>query len=390
MPISEVFTDSSFVGGKSYGEVANRIGDESYQLGLQRPFWLQKGVGHKRECVTINVGSKFNEEKGIIEPIEKTILRSQAESRGLITVNAATSLRKQEWQLLDLVVLKVARERLIAWNDLSAANTFGGFDGMSKSMLEWETMSDPGEAIIDMDGITEGRADSPTYQLEGLPLPITHCSFWYSDRNLRISRGTGTPLDVTSAESCARRVAESIEKQVIGIDVGLNYGVTADYGQVPKVYGYITHPQRNTKTDVTVPTGSNAAVTVGEVLEIIQTLAGDNMFGPFTVYHSTDWDEFMDDDYVAASPQNTLRERLVKISQISAVKRLDFLTNTFTLVFVQMTSNVARAVNGMEMTTVQWPEKGGAQQNFKVMTIKVPQIRADNSGQSGIMQATTA
>ena len=57
---------------------------------------------------------------------------------------------------------------------------------------------------------------------------------------------------------------------------------------------------------------------------------------------------------------------------------------------MQMTSDVARAVIGMDFTTVQWPSKGGMQQNFKVMTIQVPQIRSTFAGRSGIMHATTA
>ena len=57
---------------------------------------------------------------------------------------------------------------------------------------------------------------------------------------------------------------------------------------------------------------------------------------------------------------------------------------------VQMTSDVARAVVGMDITTVQWESKGGMQLNFKVMCINVPQIRADFYGNCGILHATTS
>ena len=88
----------------------------------------------------------------------------------------ATTLRKDDWLKMDAAVVRAARQRLRAWSDLAASSSFGGFNGMSKMVLEWETQSDPGEAIVDMDGLTEGRGDSPLFQLEGLPLPITHSS----------------------------------------------------------------------------------------------------------------------------------------------------------------------------------------------------------------------
>jgi hypothetical protein len=72
------------------------------------------------------------------------------------------------------------------------------------------------------------------------------------------------------------------------------------------------------------------------------------------------------------------------------VRRLDFLTSTYTMIMVQMTPDVARAINGMDLTTVQWEEKGGMQLQFKVMCIQVPQLRYDYNGNSGIMHGTTA
>ena len=60
------------------------------------------------------------------------------------------------------------------------------------------------------------------------------------------------------------------------------------------------------------------------------------------------------------------------------------------MIMVQMTPDVARAVNGMDITTVQWESVGGMRLNFKVMAIQVPQLRADYDGRCGIVHATTA
>jgi hypothetical protein len=291
------------------------------------------------------------------------------------------------------VVLRAARQRLRAWADLAGANTFGGFNGMSKTILEHETMSDPGEAIVDMDGLTEGRQDQPRFQLEGLPLPITHSDFWFSSRRLAVSRNTGTPLDTTMAEAAGRRVAEMIEKTTIGVETGITYGNSTNYGRTSSVYGYTNFPNRITKTDLTIPTGANPEAVVQDILEMRDLLYSHNFYGPFMLYHSTGYDIFLDNDYFRAggtSVLQTLRQRVAGIDGIAGIRRLDFLTSGYVLIMVQMTSDVARAVNGMDITTVQWESVGGMRLNFKVMAIQVPQLRADFNGNTGIVHATTA
>jgi hypothetical protein len=285
-------------------------------------------------------------------------------------------------------------------------------------------MSDPGEAVADMDGLSDARSDAPKYQLEGLPLPITHSDYWFSNRVLSISRNSGTPLDSTMAESCSRRVAELIEKTTIGVSTGVTFGGNSTqvggYGRTSSVYGMTNFTNRLTKTNMTTPTGSNPEATVNDVLAMRQQLMNNKFYGPFMLYHSNDWDTFLDNDYaravagaVSVATSITLRQRLQNIggddptSKILGVKRLDFLFATqlsastgpgtdvdatlkpFRMILVQMTPDVIRAVNGMDITTVQWESQGGMRVNFKVMTIQVPQIRADIYGNCGICDGAT-
>jgi hypothetical protein len=42
------------------------------------------------------------------------------------------------------------------------------------------------------------------------------------------------------------------------------------------------------------------------------------------------------------------------------------------------------------MTTIQWEEKGGMLQQYRVMCVWVPQLRADYYGNVGIMHGTTS
>ena len=416
------------VGPALNGSVSG-LGDRfAFDPGMRRPYFDENW----RPCVTINTGKwEWNEEQRRHFPKRKKEYISNLMARGINTpVLNATALRKEEWIELDRVVLRAARYRLRAWADLAAANSFGGFNAMGKMILEHETMTDPGEAIVDMDALTPGRADAPLFQLQGLPLPIMHCDFWFSARTLAVSRNTGTPLDTTMGEAAGRRIAETIEKTLIGNVAGITYGgnstMVGGYGRTSQVFGYINFPNRITNNNFYLPTGAGrgtkwiAQDTVLDVLAALDVLRLNKFYGPFMIYTSNDWDQYLDSDYFATSGVGgisgvstaTLRNRLRMIEGIQDVRRLDFLFaslpqtnplfvnvanpykgpgsegilvgNPFTMIVVQMTPDVCRAVNGMDITTVQWESVGGMRLNFKVFCIQVPQLRADYYGNCGI------
>ena len=402
------------VNGRGQGPVGEVMDGIRYDAGMMQPYFNSRG----QRAVTINTGKMvLNNKTNEYIPERKEVLVSNLMQQGIYSpVFNATSLRKEEWIQLDQVVLRAARQRLRAWADLSAANSFGGFNAMAKETLEHETMSDPGEALVDMDGLSEGRTDSPLFRLQGIPLPITHSDFYFSTRKLAQSRNTGTPLDTVQGEAAGRRVAEMIEKTLIGTVTGLRgtegpyatgygYGTGGSTGSAGtrynQVYGYTNYPDRLTKTDLTAPTtaGWTPETTVNEVIAMRQQLVDGRFYGPFMLYHSTDWDTYFDGDYYVAkttgavAPTQTLRERLQKIDGIQDVRRLDFLpssTNPWTLIMVQMTADVAQAINGMDITTVQWESVGGMRLNFKVMCIQVPRLRSDYYGRCGVLHATTS
>jgi len=55
---------------------------------------------------------------------------------------------------------------------------------------------------------------------------------------------------------------------------------------------------------------------------------------------------------------------------------------------VQMTSDVVRLVRGMGITNVQWQAEGNMVTRYKVMTIAVPQIRADQNDNCGVIHSS--
>jgi hypothetical protein len=392
-------------------------------LRLKRPYI----DGNDDLAVTLNLG-RTTLDKGKQVPICEHITANELYERWQIMLTRnATTLRKEEWALLDTTVLRAARYPLVFWQDLlSDPNlVYGGFNGMSKTVLEWETMTDPGEAFVDIDGLTEGRTDAAKFQLEAVPLFITHVDFWNSSRFISISRNTGTPYDATMGEAAGRRISEKIEKTAIGNNTGVTYGAGTQiggYGRTSQVYGLVNFTPRITKTNLTAPILTNGTsntnwtpqTTQQEVALAIQKLRYHKFNGPFAIYYSPDWGPYLDGDYYvsitsgAVAPTKTLKERLLSLDGVKSLKYLPFLFDSttdksaggpgleeittpypFHFLIVQMTPDVIQAVTGMDITTVQWESVGGMRLNFKVMCIQVPRLRADNYGNCGIEQCST-
>lgn len=404
MPLLDNYVPSP--GLRSSGGVVNALGghlslpDRDW-VRLRQPYLDERG----RACVTIrdlSGGYTRNDSRGgETNPLLRGYLVNDLRNQGynLPLVTNATTLRKEDWIQLDRQVVRAARQRLRAVADLESASSFGGFNALGKMTLEYQAMSDPGEAVVDMDGRTDARTDTPLFILRSLPLPITHSDFGYSQRELMVSRNSDTPLDTVMGEAAGRRVAESIEDQLIGNVTGVTYATqTAGPGThtgTSTVYGYRNFPQRLTKTNFTAPTAGGWVpdTTRNEILTALSQFYDQFFYGPFILYHSTDWSQYMERAYSLSGGNHaseTLRTMLLKTAGIQDVRRLDRLTATFTLLLVQMTAEVAQLVNGMDITTVQWEEKGGLELRFKVMAIKVPRLRSDYNSRTGILHGTTA
>lgn len=349
--------------GQGNGDVASRLLAHNMDPNALRPY-----IGNDGRCYQTVL------ENGVYKPVA--------------VQNATATLRKDDWKTLDTAVVRAAKPRLKAVGDLRAAGlTYNIPNGMGKTVLETETQSDISAAIVSMDGLRESTADRPVFELNNLPLPIIHKDFNFSLRQVMASRNGGSPLDTTTAELAGRRVAEEAEKLLTGTAGSYAYAGGT-------IYGYTNFDKRLTKT-MTAPTagGWTPETTVTEVLAMRLQAQQAYHFGPYMLYTSLAWDQYLDRDYSAAKGDNTLRDRLKMIENIQDVQTLDYLDadgTTFVMVLVQMTSDVVREVMGMDLTTVQWESKGGMQLNFKVMAIMVPQLRADQNNNTGIVHGTTA
>lgn len=350
-----------FLNGRAFGGVAGKLMQADFNPGVLRPYFNSKGV----PCIDIFANGKL---------------------QSIPMQNADTTLRYDEWKMIDDAVIRAARPRLKAVADLRAGGlTYNLTNGLSKTVLSTERMSDPGSAVVSMDGLREGPNDRPVFDIVNLPLPIIHSDFSISARQLSVSRNGNTPFDTTMSEACGRRVAEEAEKMLLG-----NSTIADQYAYGGgTIYGYTDFPSRLTYTP-TIPTDSawDGDTFITDLLAMRQSLYNNYHWGPYRVYVSPSWDRYIDDDYKANSDK-TIRNRALEINSIDAIQTLDYLGD-YQILMVEMTSMNVREVIGMDITTVQWETRGGMEINFKIMAILVPQLRADKNGRCGILHATAA
>jgi hypothetical protein len=387
--------------------VQNRFQNEphvGFDPGLMRPVIQTDGKAYCHILTGKQVRNSAGEQvaERTYVPLDRLI------SRGIVPVAYNTAaLPYQTWQRIDRAVLRASRDRLNAWNDLAAANLYGGFDGMAVTGLVRDTMTDPGDAKVDMTGLTPDHSDAPLFVSDLIPLPIIHAGAEIDQRTLASTRNAGVPLDTTMIEACGRRCAETLEKMTVGtVDyTGVQMVTSSTDFTKKELYGFRNQAYRITKTDVTASASFVAGTFVNEIIAMLELARAQKFHGPFVLYYSTSWDQYMEYDYVVGTSaqgyttvDKTVRQRVEMLEKIQRVAACDVFTNTDELLLVQMNSDTVRAIDGMDWTTVQWSEQGGAQLRLRVMGIKVPELRGRFVGTSttvanricGIVHGTTS
>lgn len=303
--------------------------------------------------------------------------------KGITTAALRTldTLRRDEWKHFDDAVLEEAYIRLVGVADLKAKGLqVTVANGLGKTMYEYEKMTAFDDAIVSMDGLAASPNDVVEFLQDRMPLPITHKDFFLNLRNLAASREKGESLDTLNVRQATRVVSEMSEKLLF-------QGYANKFGG-SSIYGYTTHPNRNTdgfdsgkSWDDATKAGSSY---LNDVLNMLAIQQADRSYGPFVIYIPRDADVRLDNDYNSGSANPiTIRQRLLQANSIAAITAADQLPSG-NVVMVQMTPDVVQWVEGEPIQTIQWDESGGLRLNFKVFTIGVPLVRADSQGRSGI------
>lgn len=343
--------------GLGAGSVAATLLRCNLDPGVLRP-WYSKSTG-------ISYVTVFDKDKG-----KDVNLRT----------NATATMTKDEWLILDESVERAAKEKLRAIDDLRSRGLVRNIpQGMGKTVIQWQRISDITGARIGMDPISQSEADRPVTDLVNVPLPVIWKDFHFTLRDIMVSQNQGVGVDDDTAEMAGVKVAELAEQLLLGVTGSYSYGGGT-------VYGYTNHPDRITKT-ITLPTagGWTGQTLLDELLDAIQLAQNKFRYGPFMLYHSPAWSKYLDNNFTAAYAGGSVRARLSQIKKLAGIEQLDFLTG-YKLLLVQMDGDTVRIAIGMNVTTVRWESHGGFQENGKVLAMMVPLIKSDINGNTGLVE----
>jgi len=303
-------------------------------------------------------------------------------------LNTNATLRRDEWKQLDDAVVRAKDYRLGGIEDLiSKGLTFQLGNAMGTTVLEWHDVVGNLEAEMTMDGVTRGLGNRVDWKFNYMPIPIVHVDYNLNLRSLETSRNMGNGLDTTLAERATRAVMEHLENMLFK-KLTYSFGEKDSHNH-NTIYSYVNHPDRN---QISLIHAWNDSATTGkdivdEVISWKQVSIDDRHYGPWQIYIPPAYETVLDEDYVGATPDtapsNTIRQRIMNISGITGIKVIDTLAAD-TVLFIQMTPDVVRLVQGLPIQNIEWQTEGKFVSHYKVMTIQVPQIRSDADGRSGI------
>jgi len=304
--------------------------------------------------------------------------------------NTAT-LPHEVWLEIDQTVTRAMRKRLKAVADVEEAGLVRNIpNGFAVQALMTQRASRVGTANLGMDPMQTGPKDRHVNDTVLIPLPCIWADWGFGARELAVSRRGGLPLDLASAEDQAFACAELAEKMLIGNSEYDQYQYIAN----AKIWGYTDFTSRVTGT-ITIPTADAwvGSTLLGELLTAIQALIAVKKYGPYMMYLAPAWSRYLENDYLSTTAGQTTtittRERILKHGEIQDIRSLDYLTG-WDILLVQMETETVREIIGMDWTTVQWEEQGGNLLNWRILGIRVPQIRSDYDGNCGVCHLTVA
>ncbi|MGQ9681996.1 MAG: family 1 encapsulin nanocompartment shell protein [Anaerolineae bacterium] len=172
-------------------------------------------------------------------------------------------LQASEWQALDDIIVRVARQRLVARRFLSLFGPVGA--GQQSYGVDRYSDGSGGQiALLD----AEERDIVTAQQRRLLPLPILYRDLRLHWRDLETSRALGQPLETTSAAIAAASVAENEDRLILN--------GRSDLQQE----GFL-----NAEGRVRLPLGSweQMGGAFAAVVNAVQSLGGGGFPGPYAV-----------------------------------------------------------------------------------------------------------
>ena len=294
------------------------------------------------------------------------------------------SLPREAWELIDTVLIRVAKERFVGIADLNSyPGTSFNFDGMSASVYTRKRVSEVGAATVAVN--PDNASDSAILDLDDLSVPmlVTYKDYHMDTKHMAMASRINLPIDTALVEEATISVTRALEDNLFNGQVTAN-GST--------MYGYTTFPDRQTYTIPTSWTTATPSEIFGDLNSMISLSMQANHFGPWVLYIPWQYQSRLNEDYLpngGTSTTGSIRKRLMEIPNLADIKVADVLADD-NVVLVEMSSSTVQLINGMPMRNLLWepPGQPNWMHKFKVMTIAVPLLISDYNGQCGIVHGS--
>lgn len=301
----------------------------------------------------------------------------------LVTNAGESTLRKDEWELLTRKMIQEYQKNTTLINDVRSAGLTSSLGGLGTIIAQWQREGDITGAQIDMDARTQAKNDRPEYDLQGIPVPITHKSYTVHTRNELASQKSG--FGSTSTRTgilAATKIAQSNELMLLD-------GVPGMKVMGNEIFGYRTHPERitgNTSADWATASG---ATILADVLDIIAEVRGDLIGGEMTFYVAEDIWTNLQNDFSDAKGSDTILERILKVAQVGSVKPARDLVAGEVLA-VTLDANTIDLAIAQDTSNVMWNDISLFETEYKVFNALVPILMPTMAGRLGVAHFTKA
>lgn len=347
------------------------------EINLENLFTDINGVCKSRPFIDADGKSKISVYKGTGD-------YKDSKNYKTLQTNATAIFTPEEWTEIDKTLREVAAARATNIKLLKDKGlVYNLSNPFAAEEYKYLKIADGHDADVSMNFKTERDKDKQAVKPGTVPIPIISWLWDFDIRDLQMSRTYGRNLDLQGGKVGARKIAEKLEKMLFGAEK------TVFDDKI--LYSIPTFPDKNVGS---ISDWSNTSTTTATIIANVLNLKKLSIiakhYGPWILFISNDFESRMDDDFLpgASTYSNlTVKERILKIGGIMDVIVSDFLPSK-TAALVQMSTDTIELVNGLELTTVQWENKGNIMFTMLSFVVQSVVLKSDFNGNSGIVVGT--
>ena len=308
-------------------------------------------------------------------------IQNQDEEKPDIITNASGTLRHEDFQRIQDKLVEVRRRQLNGILDLQAAGLTVP-ESIETQLVGFENVNEFQAAKISMNPTDEQNNDT-IFTDSYVPLPIIHQSWRipYRQRNKQYKQFSGMTASF-------RKVSEKAESMLF---IGAPEITVTVGGTQTTVYGYTTHPNRQTDTisnwSLTATTGETILDDALGMLSLMFTENSVSAPDSVMLYVGNSVWLRLQDDFKAASDKSIIN-RLKEISSIKDIKPAEKLGTTDVLM-VELSENTIELAVASDIVTIPHTiTRPLGDQVFTTYSAMVPLIKVDSNSKTGIVHGT--